>query len=412
MNSDAPMRTPLLSVGAARAQLLALAQPLGHETVALWQAGGRVLAADIVAQRTQPPFSASAMDGYAAAHADLATGSPLRLVGEVAAGHPLAGAVHGGEAVRIFTGGALPEGTDTVLIQEDASVEGGRVSARELPPPAVHVRPRGMDFATGDRLLSAGRVLDPQAVALCASAGHATVPVHRKPRVGILATGDELRLPGEPLAPGQIVASNSYGLAALVQAHGAEAIDLGIAADTMQSLADRIGACKAAHCDVLVTLGGASVGDHDLVHRALTDAGMAPAFWKIAMRPGKPLMTGMMGDTVVLGLPGNPVSAMVCATVFLLPLLSVMVGQSPDQSRRTATLAHSLGANGPRAHYMRAILKADGMVDVFDNQDSSVLSILANANCLVVRPAHDGPRAQGDTVEILALPGHTAGQNG
>ena len=322
----------LMPVVEAQAHLLALARSEPEvETVSLTQAAGRVLTQDVFARHTQPPFPASAMDGYAVRVDDLAVTSELKVIGGAAAGRPFAGSVKPGEAVRIFTGAPVPAGADTILIQENAEVvREGVIRPTQGETRGRFVRPAGLDFAAGDIVLTAGGVLDARKIGLAAAAGHATVSVARRPRIGVLSTGDELVMPGEPLAAGQIVSSNGFAVCASVEAAGGEAIDLGIARDTRVDLDAKIDAALAARCDVLVTLGGASVGDHDLVQPVLSARGMNLSFWKIAMRPGKPMMLGQLGDMIVLGLPGNPVSAYVCSILFLQPLIRAMLGQAGD----------------------------------------------------------------------------------
>lgn len=390
-----------ISVSQALEHLMRDLPVMGAQQVPLHEAAGRVLANDIVALRTQPPFAASAMDGYAVRHADC--GGPIHIIGEAAAGHPFKDSVGVGQAVRIFTGAVVPDGADTILIQEDASREADTLSATEIPKPGAYVRPAGLDFCEGDVLLHAGTLLDGGHIALAASGNHATLPVVRRPRIGILATGDELRLPGSTLAPGQIIASNSYGAGAVLASYGGEIIDLGIAADTKKALNEKLDAALAARCDVIITLGGASVGDHDLVKPVFEARGMTLDFWKIAMRPGKPLMSGRFGDVVMIGLPGNPVSSLVCAHVFCAPVVAALAGRHHGVRQELALLTAPIGTNGPRAHYMRAIAKRGDKaleVEIFDNQDSSVMSLFAKANCLVIRPPHDRGRAAGEPVTI------------
>jgi molybdopterin molybdotransferase len=397
----------LLSVEEALARILTDAASLEAETVAIASARGRLLAATLTAQLTQPPFDASAMDGYAVRAADVARAPvSLDVIGEAAAGHPFAGRLDAGQAVRIFTGAPIPAGADAVVIQENTERAGVRVLVREANIDAGHIRPRGFDFRAGDALLQAGRRLGPRELALAAAMGHATVAVHRRPRVAILATGDELVAPGEMPGTGQIVSSNSLGVAALAELAGAETTDLGIARDTRESLAEHFD--RAADADILVTIGGASVGDHDLVGPVLEARGMSLAFWKIAMRPGKPLMFGRLGGLRVLGLPGNPVSALVCTRVFLVPLIRVLAGEPRARTETaTARVRVPLAANGPRQHYMRAMLEpgTDGVPEAVParSQDSSLLSPLADAGCLIIRPPHAPAVPAGSMVTILPL---------
>lgn len=390
----------MISTQEALAHLFALVKPGETEHVQLREAAGRVLAQDLSAKRDQPPFAASAMDGYAVKDADAKPGTRLKVIGEAAAGHRFDGEVTGGQAVRIFTGAPLPDGADRVIIQEDVEREGDMITLIEGLDAKPHVRPAGADFGVGDTI-RAPRLLSPSDIALLASMNIAKAPVKRKPIVAIIATGDELVQPGEHPGPDQIIASNSYGLAALVEQSGAVAHLLPIARDNAPAL--RLAFDLAEDADLIITIGGASVGDHDLVGDIAQEQGMERAFYKIAMRPGKPLMAGRMGDATMIGLPGNPVSAMVCGQIFVLPVISKMLGLGEAPApRETAPLAAPIGPNGPREHYMRARLGSDG-VTVFDRQDSSLLTVLADANCLVVRPIADGARAKGEVVEIIHL---------
>jgi molybdopterin molybdotransferase len=347
------------------------------------------------------------MDGYAVRAADVAkVPATLAVVGEAAAGHPFAGSVGPGEAARIFTGAPLPAGTDAIVIQEDTARDGDKVTIREGTPDGGHVRPRGFDFREGQTLLAAGRRLGPREVSLAAAMGHATVPVRRRPRVAILSTGDELVQPGARPGPGQIVASNHLGVAALAEQAGAETRQLGIARDTRASLDEHF--ARAEGADVIVTIGGASVGDHDLVGPVLEARGMSLSFWKIAMRPGKPLMFGRLGPTRILGLPGNPVSSLVCARVFLVPLIRALLSHPPaDERPAQARAAVAIEANGPRQHYMRATTAPgpDGLalVTPVRSQDSSLLAPLAEADCLLVRAPNAPALAAGGLVDILPL---------
>lgn len=389
----------MISVAEALDALFALVAPLPSEDVQLGQAHGRVLARDVAARRTQPPFSASAMDGYAV-KGPAQPGARFTVIGESAAGHRFDGPVGPGQAVRIFTGAPLPDGADRVIIQEDVTRDGDTITLGDTLDTATHVRPAGGDFTAG-ALLTAPRLIGPNEVALLAAMNVATVPMTRRPVVAIIATGDELVQPGEDPGPDQIIASNSHGLAALLAQHGAAPRLLPIARDNHDSLS--LVFRLAADADLIVTIGGASVGDHDLVSAAADRQGMDRAFYKVAMRPGKPLMAGRIGEAAMIGLPGNPVSAMVCGHVFLLPMLRRMLGLGDAPApRRTATLAAPLAANGPREHYMRAILDGD-QVTVCARQDSSLLSVLVEANALIVRPVDDGPRQSGEQVSIITL---------
>lgn len=383
--------------------------PTEAQTLPLAQCAGRVLAQDVTALRTQPPFANSAMDGYAARADDLQPGAELRVVGEAAAGRGFSGSVGSGEAVRIFTGAPLPEGADAILIQEHAEGVGGpAIRVTEAAGKGQFVRPAGLDFATGDILLKTGRRLDSAALGLAAAAGHPTLALRRKPLVAILATGDELVLPGEPVGPDQIVASNSFSLAALVEQAGGTALDLGIARDNHPDLAGKIEAARKAGADVLITLGGASVGEHDLVQAALKAQGMELGFWKIAMRPGKPMMMGRLGRMVALGLPGNPVSSIVCGHLFAMPLVEALLGMADPARDRSepAILGIDLKANDERQDYLRATVETmDGVQRVvpFAKQDSSMLANLARAEALVIRPAFAEAARAGDPCRIIRL---------
>ena len=390
----------MISVARALDALFALVRPLDVEMVPLHTAHGRVLARDVHARRTQPPFAASAMDGYAVANNAVRPGAQFDIVGESAAGRRYASAVGLGQAVRIFTGAPLPEGTDRVIIQEDVIRDGNHFTISDTLDEGYHVRPAGADFMAGAPL-AAPRVLSPSDIALLAAMNIAQVPVTRRPVVALIATGDELVQPGETPGPDQIIASNSYGLAALMDGIGAETRMLPIARDRHDSLALSFELAQGA--DLIVTIGGASVGDYDLVGTATEAQGMDRAFYKVAMRPGKPLLAGRIGKAAMIGLPGNPVSAMVCGHIFLVPVLRRMLGLGDAAApRRTAVLSHPLAANGPREHYMRARIDGEDLI-VFDRQDSALLSVLADANCLVVRPVNDGPRLPGDRMQIIML---------
>jgi molybdopterin molybdotransferase len=389
------------SVEAARARILAALAATPPETVALAEAAGRSLARPVAARLTQPPAAVSAMDGYALRAADAALGARLRVVGEAPAGHPFAGQIGPGEAVRIFTGAFIPEGADSILLQEDATAEAGTVLVREAVTQGRWVRPAGLDFATGEHLLAAGRKLTARDIGLAAAANHPWLTVHRRPRIGILATGDEIALPGDPLPMGGIVSSNAHALAAMLRAAGAEAVILPIAPDDADAIATL--AQGARGCDMLVTTGGASVGEHDLVQKALVPGGFALDFWKIAMRPGKPLIWGRLGETPMLGLPGNPVSALVCAVVFLLPAVAVMAGLPAAPTPSEAALAGAdLAANDQREDYLRCTL--DGEVATpFSRQDSSMLKTLARADALLIRAPHAAALPAGSPVRIIRL---------
>jgi molybdopterin molybdotransferase len=398
----------MIPVHEARQRILAAFEKLPPVLVPLGEALGRVLAEDVAARVTQPPVAMSAMDGYAVRAADVATvPATLRQVGAAPAGGAFDGAVGPGECVRIFTGGPMPRGADAVVIQEDTMADGAAITVREGVTPGRYVRPAGLDFKAGDVGIRAGRLLNARDIGFAAAMNHPWLKVIRKPRVAIISTGDEVVLPGDPLGPHQIVSSNGPSLAAFVAASGGEPVNLGIAPDSaaaLQSMAD-----GARGADLLVTTGGASVGDHDLVRSALGERGLVLDFWQIAMRPGKPLIFGRIGDTPLLGLPGNPVSSLVCALVFLRPALNRMLGlpEPTDTERPTARLGRDLEANDRREDYLRAALTVDAagrlVATPFEKQDSSMLSLLAKADCLVVRPPHAPAAKAGEAVEIVPL---------
>ena len=398
----------LLPVDEALRRILASAQTVEAETVPLAAAGGRVLAADLYAKRQQPPFAASAMDGYAVKAADVASiPVTLKLIGQSAAGHAFSGVLNAGEAVRIFTGAPVPEGADSVVIQENTVRGDHQVEITETVTFGRNIRKAGLDFDEGDLLLQTRRVLDPAALALAAAADHPTLEVFRLPRVAILATGDELVPPGESYRPDQIIASNSYGLTEIVRQAGGIPIDLGIAEDRLEALSDALDEAVAAKADILVTLGGASVGDHDLVQPALAAKGMELDFWKIALRPGKPLMFGRLQDMKILGLPGNPVSSLICAHIFLIPLIHAMLGLPHTPDLRSAVLGTDMGTNDQRQDYVRARITKDGsgqlIATPFVMQDSSMLKFLADANGLIVREPHAPAIKTGSTCSVMML---------
>jgi len=388
----------VIGVDEARARLLAAARRLPAELVPLADAVGRTLAAPVVADRTHPPFSASAMDGYAVCAADMAAGS-VRIVGQSAAGRRHPAPLGSGEAVRIFTGAPVPEGADTVLIQEDAEVDGDRLSARDAPAAGAHIRVEGLDFRAGETLFGEGTVLAPRHLALAGAGGHATLTVVRRPRVAFLATGDELVPPGTPPGPDQIVASVTPALAAMVREAGAETLDLGIVPDDRAEIAARARAALD-EANVLVTLGGASVGAHDLVRPALSDLGIALDFWRVAVRPGKPLM--FASSPLVLGLPGNPVSGAVCTLLFLVPLVEALQGRPAGPHPRQGVLGAPVARNGPRRDHMRARIEKGRLVP-FQVQDSSMVSVLAAADALIVREPHAPPAEPGEPCHYLLL---------
>ena len=402
---------PLTPVAEALRLILAGASaPVVVEDVPLRRATGRVLAQDLRALRTQPPCDVSAMDGYAVRAADLASvPADLAVIGESAAGRAFPGEVGSLQAARIFTGAPVPPGADTVVIQENTEARSGRVQVLKAEEAGRNIRRAGQDFRDGDTLLTAGLRLGAADVALAAAMNHATLSVFRRPRVAILATGDELVQPGETPGPGQIVASNSFALMALAEAAGAEVIDLGIARDDMASLASCFATARAEGADLLVTLGGASVGDHDLVQKALVAEGMDLGFWRVAMRPGKPLMHGHLGPIQVLGLPGNPVSAIVCGMLFVVPLIRALAGDrhAGDDPSEAAVLAEPVPANDARQDYVRSRLLAspDGAqrVAAGARQDSSLLKALSDADGLLIRPPHAPAGAAGDPCRIIRL---------
>jgi molybdopterin molybdotransferase len=398
----------LLPVDEALARILDGATSLGAETVPIADCGGRVLAAAVIARRSQPPFPASAMDGYAVRAADAATvGARLDVIGSSAAGHRFAGALGRGQAVRVFTGAPVPDGADAILLQEDADAgEPGAVVIREAVTAGRHIRKAGLDFASGDVLLEAGRVLDPAALALAAAGNHAVLEVVTRPLIAIIATGDELVAPGETPGPDQIVASNNLAIAEIGRRTGARILDLGIVRDDREAIAASIARARTAGASIIVTLGGASVGDHDLVRPVLLEAGVALDFWRIAMRPGKPLMYGRFGDTHVLGLPGNPVSAIVCAHLFLGPLAARLGGSAAAHDIRDGILTTAMKENDKRRDYVRAKTELrDGALHVTPSaiQDSSMLSVMAASDALLIREPHAPAAQAGDPCRVLML---------
>ncbi|WP_173983559.1 gephyrin-like molybdotransferase Glp [Magnetospirillum sp. SS-4] len=396
----------MISVETALQTVLGGLRPVASEVVGLAQAAGRVLAEDVAARVSHPPVAVSSMDGYALRAAD-ATQAPVRLpvIGQSAAGAAFAGEVGAGQAVRIFTGAPLPVGADCVVMQEDTVRDGDVVEIRVPVPAGRFVRAAGMDFKAGDALLSAGTVLNDRCIGLAAAMNHPWLVVRRRPRIAVLSTGDEIVMPGEPMGPAQIVGSNGPALAALVEAAGGEAVHLGIARDSRESLDAMI--ASAAGCDLLVTSGGASVGDYDLVQDALAGAGLHLGFYKVAMRPGKPLMFGDLRGVPVLGLPGNPVSAMVCAIIFLGPMIRAMLGRPPENPSMAARLGCDLPANDQRQDYLRGEVTRDAggaLVAVpFGQQDSAMLAGLARASCLVIRPPHAPAAGAGEMVRVILL---------
>jgi molybdopterin molybdotransferase len=401
----------LLSVAEARARILAgVSTDRPAETIALERASGRTLARDLAARRTQPPVAMSAMDGYAVRASDLSQlPVALKLIGESTAGHGFQGSIGRLETVRIFTGAPVPAGCDAILIQENAREVEGFVEPYEAVASGRNIRAKGIDFTEGEVLLTAGTRLGPANIGLAAAMNHAKVAVVRRPRVAILATGDELVRPGEALGGDQIVATNSFSIAALIEAAGGEPLDLGIAKDELSALETGVGAARDLQADLLVTLGGASVGDYDLVKPALAKQGMELNFWKIAVRPGKPVIHGRLGPMIILGLPGNPAAAVVAGIAFLAPLVRALCGD-PDAGRdrsEPATLGKPLRANDSRQDYMRATLRPSEtglpVATPFDLQDSSLLRILAQAQCLVIRAPYAPPAAAGDICRVVRL---------
>lgn len=402
---------PLMPVDEAVNRVLAAFRPTAEETVPLGQALGRFTAGPVMARSTNPPFNASAMDGYAARAADLdVLPATLRVIGESAAGHPFGGSVRMGEVVRIFTGAPVPDGADCIIIQENAerreNIDGATITTQDAVSAGKHVRLKGGDFREGQRLLEAGVRISFAHVALIGAADLGAVTVRRKPRIAIISNGDELVDPGSPRTTGQIPASNAVALKAMIEESGGRAEDLGIARDSIASIQDTV--ARAAGFDLIITIGGASVGDHDLIQQALQPKGLDVDFWRIAMRPGKPLIFGRIGDTPMLGLPGNPVSALLCGFLFALPALRQMLGApTPVNRPLRARLKAPLGSNGPRQAYLRATLSygEDGALGVtpLNQQDSAYLSPLARADALIIRPPHAEPSDPGDLVDVLCL---------
>jgi molybdopterin molybdotransferase len=396
----------LISVVEALDHVLAHASPLPPEQVPLDEALGRVLAGELKALRTQPPADVSAMDGYAARASDLANiPAQLRVIGEVAAGRPFTAAVSAGQAARIFTGGVMPGGADTVVVQEITQRTGDIVTVSKPVSKGRHIRRQGLDFRRGDTLFTAGHRLSARDLALLAGMNHPRVPLHRRPKIALFATGDELVAPGEEPGPGQIVYSNGFALVALARQEGAAVVDLGLIKDDLDATIAAVRAARDAAADILVTTGGASVGEYDLVHKAFAAEGMDLSFWKVAMRPGRPLMHGRLGGMHVLGLPGNPVSAYVCAFLFLVPLIRRMCGRDDlSMPTESALLGSALPANDERADYLRATLRlsTEGLVaTAFPVQDSSMMLPLAKADCLVIREPYAPAAAAGSRCAIV-----------
>ena len=399
----------MLSVEEAIQRIERAFSPLGVELVSLDQALGRVLAEPLEARLTQPPADVSAMDGYAVRATDVQTlPARLEIVQRIAAGQPPAGSIGAGQAARIFTGAQLPPGADTVVIQENCDEADGHVTVREgNRKPEQYIRKAGLDFRTGDVVLQKGRRLTARDISLAAASNRPWLKVARRPRIALLSTGDELVNPGDPVGPAQIIGSNGIGLAALVRAFGGEPVNLGIARDNLEDLNRCIDA--ALGFDALVTSGGASVGEHDLVQKALTGRGMRLDFWKIAMRPGKPLMFGELGALKVLGMPGNPVSTIVTALLFLRPAIAHMLGLVDEEPCHTALLGQDMPANDMRQDYVRASLttntEGQHVATPFSPQDSSMLLLIAKADCLIVRKPHAPAAKAGDPIDIIPLSG-------
>jgi molybdopterin molybdotransferase len=394
----------MIGVEEALDHCLALVERLPTEPVPLAEAAGRYMPEPALASRPQPPFDASAMDGYAVPDHPQA-GDRFLVVGEAGAGHQWQERLEPGQALRIFTGAPLPQGACRVVIQEDVDRSGDEITIRAGADAGTHIRPAGQDFAVGDAL--SPRRLRPNDLALLAAMNHPEARVTRRPVIALIATGDELVMPGETPGPDQIIASNSFALKALCEAEGAEVRLLPIARDNKAALTFVLGLAEGA--DLVLTTGGASVGDHDLVAQVAESLGMERKFWRIAMRPGKPLMAGRLGASAMLGLPGNPVSSVVCAHLFVLPMIRAMLGMPPDMIRprpQRAVLATGVEPNGPRTHYMRARLTpADGLprITPFGQQDSSLLTVLAAADALLIRPIGDPARSAGDSVDYLPI---------
>lgn len=395
----------LLPVDEALARVLKDAAPLPEEWIPVADSDGRVLTRDLVAARSQPPDDVSSMDGYAVRAADLP--GRLRIIGEAAAGHSFAGTVEAGTAVRIFTGAPVPAGADMVVMQEDAERQGETVAIPLAGKPGRFIRRRGLDFAAGETGLTAGTPLNPRRLALAAAMNHATVPVHRRPRVAILSTGDELVEPGTAPAPGQIVSSNALAIAAIVRRAGGQPTHLGIAPDRLDATRARVREARSTGHDVLVTSGGASVGEYDLMREVVAAEGASLGFWKIAMRPGKPLLMADLGPMRLLGLPGNPVASFVCAMIFLVPLLRRLGGQPVSaEPGEEAVLGADLPANDQRADHLRAHLTVEGgrlVATPFEVQDSSMIRVLAESDALILRPPYAPAAAAGSTCRVLRL---------
>ncbi len=390
----------MISVEEATQRISSAFFPIDSEIADIAHLAGRVLSENILAQSNQPPFSVSAMDGYAVRLAD--GGAKRRLIGSAPAGHPFAGTLGANEAVRIFTGGVVPDGADAVVIQEDATLDGATVSFAADAATPQHIRVAGLDFKTGEVLAAKGKRLTARDCALLAAGDIAQAKVRRRPRVAIVSIGDELSRPGEAHKPGGITASSGYGLSAMIQAWGGAPCDFGILPDTEEEIVT----VADVDADLIITLGGVSVGDHDLVQKALGTDDFKIDFWKVAMRPGKPLIFGRLGKTPLLGMPGNPVSTLVCAILFVKPAVAAMLGTDCGSATRPARLATALPANGARQDYMRAkrmLRDGEYWVEAFALQDSSMLKVMAEAGALIVR-APNAPAAQeGERVDFIPL---------
>lgn len=394
----------MISVAEALARIFSIATPLETEIIPLAEAAGRVLSKDVSAKLTQPPFASSAMDGYAVISAEAQSNMQLRVIGESAAGCRYVGTLKSGEAVRIFTGAPVPEGADCIVIQEDTIRDGDIITIQENRDQKPYIRPAGGDFSLGDKI-KAPRRLSAADIALLASMNIAEVPVARKPVIALIPTGNELVMPGEAPGPDQIISSNNFGLKALFEQYGADVRLLPIARDTVESLQFVLGLCKGV--DLIITLGGASVGDHDLVQSVATNKGLELGFYKVAMRPGKPLMAGVLDGVPMVGLPGNPVSSMVCGHIFLRPMINAMLGFTPAAlPRQNARISQDLGANRDREHYMRAVVKYTDTgweLTPFKRQDSALLSVLGDSNALLVRQPNANIVNKGELVEFIML---------
>jgi len=398
----------LMPVAEALQRVLIDAKPLPSETVSLNEALGRVLTKDVTALRTQPPAAVSAMDGYAVRASDVATAPvTLKVIGEVAAGHPFTGHVAVGQAARIFTGGVMPAGSDTVVIQEFSAPTGNSVTIQKPTGKGRNVRAQGIDFARDQVLLHKGHRLTDRDLMLAAAMNHPGLSVHRRPKVAVLGTGDELVPPGSAPGPSEIVYSNGFALTALAYSEGAEVHDLGIARDSIEDIVSAVRRARQLNTDILLTSGGASVGEHDLVQRALAAEGLDLSFWRVALRPGRPMMHGRLGGMQVLGVPGNPVSSFVCAFLFLVPLIRRLAGRHDvERVPATARLGRDLAANDERTDYLRATLVADAdgpIATPLPDQDSSLMAPLAQADCLVIREAFAPAAPKGSDCVILKL---------